>query len=782
MVKRAGKQKEEKSSEVPEAPVCSASGDVDALNGHGSDDGTGSRGGAAKANLSKGALLSSRQSSSEAGCPSSRTTVGSGGAHPAAGHTKVHSANAAPAGGTGRPVKKQRKTESSSPHSGTLSPRVSPVRDPKPGEGSAVSPASALPPLPCWAKQQRQALEALTDEFYARHRLYLRVWPVTASEEGTAPHKKKVDEGTEDEATKLRQEQLMNMRVMLHDRVAENLSFTRTQYNSPTQPPRNRCLPAFLRPRAYRCLNRTGAETSSSATPPATEAHDAADTPAEGEHVSQEDSAGLGRTDAATRTGGSAGDTEPLEASGEDKINELQKSLLADGFTGCWVLLLSEKYVPPTEEPGPAQENRVPERTAETEPASRNGSREGHEAASEETKATGDSSHVSGAAATNGSEANSCASHEASPQTPRVRRVIVCGALIEVYSNNERQISALWCLPCLSAESTRVLLQAFLPRLVIEALKLPDILPPPLAKAEPKRPKKRQKAGKHENGSPESELDAVAASLSLLATEIEETFPPAPMKSVYAVCEDTLLWPRQALFLLASPSKMDFLRHVEPLQPAEPAGGAEPAGEEQPQLHVDGGLGPQWRECNCRRRFLPQKQSGVARSRDEGTETAASSRSSPPQSPTCATAVGQGTESAFLRFFSVSELWAARLMPPKEARGRLDAEETARRKAEDSRSDSPETGNGRESPGGGLRGKASGKTKGKHKNTSVWPIASDGWSSLVPRETCERLIEEIYGGMPYLRQYFDEDPAETNVAEDEMCGLTEDECRTILQW
>nr|PIL99240.1 hypothetical protein TGCOUG_214800 [Toxoplasma gondii COUG] len=678
------------------------------------------------------------------------------------------------AGGTSRVVKK-RKTDRSS-QSGSASPKES-SRQEKKAVGSRCSAATTPPSLPSWAQREREALETLTDEFYARHRLYLRVWPVTAcQEEGESSRGKK--KGDEDEASKLRQEQLMNMRVMLHDRVAENLSFTCTQYNSPLQPPRNRCLPSFLKPRGYRaCRLACTDEVNLSVTTTGTSEDPECDNPREGdggaphgeetaEELLEEATEGTAEGEGIRRKG-SVGEAESIEASGEDKINELQKSLLADGFTGCWILLLSEKYIPPAEEPHlPPPQGQEPQRPAESPARSRAG---------RPSADHGDAS-VSGGGHSNGSgDTQKPGGLEASP-TPRVRRVIVCGALVEVYSNNERQISALWCLPCLSAQSTRLLLQAFLPRLVVEALKLPDVLPPPSA-AEPKKKKRAKGPGKGgDNAGSESDLESVAASLGGAENDGEEG-PPAPMKSVFAVCEDTLLWPRQALFLLASPTKMDFLRHVEPLQPQAlvPPG---PDEEAQPQLHVDAGLGPQWRDCNCRRRFHAEAQRPKPQSMEPGKPASSWGAKHTTQSPNFPTTTQ--APDTFLRFFSVSELWAARLMPPKEARARLEAAET---RGPEEPNDAPETRTEPEAtPGAVAKSAKHLKTKEEQRHASVWPLFSDGWASLVPKETCDQLVEEIYGGMPYLRQYFDEDPQETNVARDEMCGLTEDECRTILQW
>ncbi|PHJ25526.1 erythrocyte membrane protein related [Cystoisospora suis] len=590
-------------------------------------------------------------------------------------------------------------------------------------DDSAVHPIPAPPP---WAKEQREALERLTDGFYARHRLYLRVWPVTATTDSGCKRKgggsggsKKPSAETGDEAAKLRQEQLINMRVMLYDRVAENLSFTCTQYNTAEQPRRNHYLPDFLKPRNGKTLRSNTDAASASFTKLSAGGEWAEGVKDSDNGGSQVD--GLRKQNSTEPVHSSHDSAEPIT----EKVKELQNSLLSDGFTGCWVLLLSEKYIPPTED--------------SLSPSGAGGSSQATEGG------TSAASNPESRGQNSGTKTSSEEGAAPAPPAPRVRRVIVCGALIEVYSNNERQISALWCLPCLSARSTRILLQAFLPRLVIEAFKLPDVFVTPPSKAL-KRHKKKQKCRQSDSGPGN---DPAASSRSgPPEDDDEDVAPSAPPKSIFAVCEDTLLWPRQALFLLGSPARMGFLRHMEPLQAApelvDSSGDSEESFEEQPQLHVDAGLGVKWRQCNCRRRFSSARAKAVAVADD------------------CVHAPGPG---AFLRFFSVSELWATRLIPAKGDRSRLDLQEgtaDVQSHLENNRSST---------------GKAAAASP-----EIMWPKETDGWSCLVPGGTCEGLIEEIYGGMPFLRQYSDDDLKQLNVSEDEMCGLTEEECKALLVW
>lgn len=51
-----------------------------------------------------------------------------------------------------------------------------------------------------------------------------------------------------------------------------------------------------------------------------------------------------------------------------------------------------------------------------------------------------------------------------------VRSRLVGWALVELLTTNERCLKALWVHPSLSASSTRLVLQAFLPRILVEAI------------------------------------------------------------------------------------------------------------------------------------------------------------------------------------------------------------------------------------------------------------------------------------------------------------------------
>ncbi|KAF8818145.1 hypothetical protein IE077_002172 [Cardiosporidium cionae] len=95
---------------------------------------------------------------------------------------------------------------------------------------------------------------------------------------------------------------------------------------------------------------------------------------------------------------------------------------------------------------------------------------------------------------------------------------VVGGALIEGLVTNDRCIKAIWMHPQLSPKSTHLILQAFLPRVIIESF---DI-------------------------------------------EVETSADAAPFKFVYAMHDDLDRWPRQSWLLLASSKKMGLIRHYEP--------------------------------------------------------------------------------------------------------------------------------------------------------------------------------------------------------------------------
>ncbi|KAF8817842.1 hypothetical protein IE077_003682 [Cardiosporidium cionae] len=54
-----------------------------------------------------------------------------------------------------------------------------------------------------------------------------------------------------------------------------------------------------------------------------------------------------------------------------------------------------------------------------------------------------------------------------------IRSTLICWTLVELWTNNERNLRALWVHPSLSATGTTLLLQGFLPYLIFEALTLP---------------------------------------------------------------------------------------------------------------------------------------------------------------------------------------------------------------------------------------------------------------------------------------------------------------------
>ncbi|GFE54283.1 hypothetical protein BaOVIS_016870 [Babesia ovis] len=97
---------------------------------------------------------------------------------------------------------------------------------------------------------------------------------------------------------------------------------------------------------------------------------------------------------------------------------------------------------------------------------------------------------------------------------------IIAGAIVECLMTNERCIRCIWVHPHLSKHSSRVLLQAFLPRLMLEIFNVPSVM--------------------------------------------TEEGPSPYHKFAYAMHNDLDMFPRQCWLLLASVKKMSLPRHYEP--------------------------------------------------------------------------------------------------------------------------------------------------------------------------------------------------------------------------
>ncbi|ORM39593.1 uncharacterized protein BXIN_2913 [Babesia sp. Xinjiang] len=106
------------------------------------------------------------------------------------------------------------------------------------------------------------------------------------------------------------------------------------------------------------------------------------------------------------------------------------------------------------------------------------------------------------------------------PDGPHAKSKIIAGAIVECLMTNERCIRCIWLHPHLSKHSSRVLLQAFLPRLMLEMFNVPSVMT--------------------ENG------------------------PSTYHKFAYAMHNDLDMFPRQCWLLLASIKKMSLPRHYEP--------------------------------------------------------------------------------------------------------------------------------------------------------------------------------------------------------------------------
>ncbi|GIX62576.1 erythrocyte membrane protein, putative [Babesia caballi] len=103
---------------------------------------------------------------------------------------------------------------------------------------------------------------------------------------------------------------------------------------------------------------------------------------------------------------------------------------------------------------------------------------------------------------------------------PLVKSKIIAGALVECLMTNERCIRCIWLHPHLSKHSSRVLLQTFLPRLMLEMFNVPSVM--------------------------------------------TDEGPSTYHKFAYAMHNDLDMFPRQCWLLLASIKKMSLPRHYEP--------------------------------------------------------------------------------------------------------------------------------------------------------------------------------------------------------------------------
>ncbi|KAF8818368.1 hypothetical protein IE077_000298 [Cardiosporidium cionae] len=125
---------------------------------------------------------------------------------------------------------------------------------------------------------------------------------------------------------------------------------------------------------------------------------------------------------------------------------------------------------------------------------------------------------------------------------------VVGGALIEGLVTNDRCIKAIWMHPQLSPKSTHVILQAFLPRVILEAFNI----------------------------------------------EVEASADAAPFKFVYAMHDDLDRWPRQSWLLMASSKKMGLTRHY------EPSTSPEYLTDLLFDLHEDSGVKHNLKSCQCK--------------------------------------------------------------------------------------------------------------------------------------------------------------------------------------
>ncbi|KAK1443273.1 hypothetical protein BgAZ_201490 [Babesia gibsoni] len=119
-----------------------------------------------------------------------------------------------------------------------------------------------------------------------------------------------------------------------------------------------------------------------------------------------------------------------------------------------------------------------------------------------------------------GVTAASADANETSGKRPVVKSKIIAGALVECLMTNERCIRCIWLHPKLSKHSSRILLQSFLPRLMLEMFNVPSVM--------------------------------------------TDKGPSTYHKFAYAMHNDLDMFPRQCWLLLASIKKMSLPRHYEP--------------------------------------------------------------------------------------------------------------------------------------------------------------------------------------------------------------------------
>ncbi|GBE60217.1 erythrocyte membrane protein, putative [Babesia ovata] len=197
-------------------------------------------------------------------------------------------------------------------------------------------------------------------------------------------------------------------------------------------------------------------------------------------------------------------DLRPLTKEIIKQLDTTNADLTDPEFSGLLVTLNTESFFE-----GPKNSDGTPGVQERNSAAQGEGSQSGSADAAANTTAPVEAQGTAESAGAGNSASN-----------PLSKSKIIAGAIVECLMTNERCIRCIWLHPHLSKHSSRILLQAFLPRLMLEMFNVPSVMT--------------------ENG------------------------PSAYHKFAYAMHNDLDMFPRQCWLLLASIKKMSLPRHYEP--------------------------------------------------------------------------------------------------------------------------------------------------------------------------------------------------------------------------
>eukprot|EP00371_Babesia_bovis_P002394 XP_001611041.1 hypothetical protein [Babesia bovis T2Bo] len=190
-------------------------------------------------------------------------------------------------------------------------------------------------------------------------------------------------------------------------------------------------------------------------------------------------------------------DLRPLTREILNQLDATNTDLVDPEFSGLLVTLNTEPYV--TAKPSDASEAAKSDNPNSSEQAAPN------------------TSTLNGAT---GQDGNIQGKPRLSHGDVQAKSKVIAGAIVECLMTNERCIRSIWMHPHLSKHSSRVLLQAFLPRLMLEIFEVPPVM--------------------------------------------TEKGPSQYHKFAYVMHNDLDMFPRQCWLLFASIKKMSLPRHYEP--------------------------------------------------------------------------------------------------------------------------------------------------------------------------------------------------------------------------